>query len=534
MAYPRALTVPTKHVLTPPPQSIVRAAYDDRIIKNGPGMHLNLMFTAGGRYIEAASVQMAKWLGLGPAAAVEAIEAHFSDGGTRVFMLDKSWEASLPNHPQSFANTAGSKAALKLHNLSSNLLQYAESACTPTELHRLTAIRYLAGILELPTFWAYWIDNDLHSISDDLCTANIRLLEDLATDCEVENHVLISDLMALDPEGIHSLLLATVTHLPVHQLVSDDPRLDTSLAIVEKLMRRVQMRVLLQLPVIADHSPLSTGLDANACSPRPQNKLEDFYQKFAKFLSHPRGSAQRLQIKGKGPDITGYVRRDPEQPPLGSSAGSVVYRGLYEWTDPQSLQMVGMKVAVKHISSAPHDRAKTEELMRNMQLIRQEVATWRYLDHPNITKFLGIAQIETNGPRCLVSRYMRRNKFLDYMGRHPDLKREKAIEIALGLQYLHTRTPPVIHGDIKPENILISDSGTAQINDFGMSRILGVDGFAEKAMRNMRYAAPELLLLEADEPLTTAESDIFSLAMLLLVVSGLPRLSCGNFYSPTM
>ncbi|KAF7974377.1 hypothetical protein HWV62_12350 [Athelia sp. TMB] len=173
-----------------------------------------------------------------------------------------------------------------------------------------------------------------------------------------------------------------------------------------------------------------------------------------------------------------------------------------------------MKVAVKHIQSAPHDRAKTEER------IRREVATWRYLDHPNVTKFLGIAQIEPNRPPGLVSRYMYRNKFLDYIDGHPELKREKAIEIALGLQYLHTRNSPVVHGDIRPSNILISDSGAAQLNNFGTSRILDVPSFTMKTMRNMRYTAPELLLLEEapQDPRPTTQSDIFSLAMLLLVL----------------
>ncbi|KAF7983539.1 hypothetical protein HWV62_21104 [Athelia sp. TMB] len=189
-----------------------------------------------------------------------------------------------------------------------------------------------------------------------------------------------------------------------------------------------------------------------------------------------------------------------------------------------------MKVVVKQILSAPHDRAKTDER------IRREVATWRYLDHPNVTKFLGIAQMEPNRPPGLVSRYMYRNKFLDYIGRYPELKREKAIEIALGLQYLHTRKPPVIHGDIKPENVLISDSGPAQLNDFGTSRVFDVQGFTTKVMRNMRYTAPELILLEDAEenPRPTTQSDIFSLAMLLLVASGLPYTSCDNLYSPTM
>ncbi|KAF7983542.1 hypothetical protein HWV62_21110 [Athelia sp. TMB] len=138
---------------------------------------------------------------------------------------------------------------------------------------------------------------------------------------------------------------------------------------------------------------------------------------------------------------------------------------------------------------------------------------------------------------------MYRNKFLDYIDGHPELKREKAIEIALGLQYLHTRNSPVVHGDIRPvwadllqSNILISDSGAAQLNNFGTSRILDVPSFTMKTMRNMRYTAPELLLLDEapQDPRPTTQSDIFSLAMLLLVVSGLPNLSCGNFYSPKM
>ncbi|KAF7974085.1 hypothetical protein HWV62_13387 [Athelia sp. TMB] len=220
-------------------------------------------------------------------------------------------------------------------------------------------------------------------------------------------------------------------------------------------------------------------------------------------------------------DITGHVRKDPEHPnPLGSGAAGVVYRGIYEWMDPKSLQVVQMKVAVKHILSATNDHAKTEQLTQSTQRIRREVASWRFLNHPNVTKFLGIAQMELNRPPGLVSPYIHRNRFLDYIGRHSELKREKAIEIALGLQYLHSRSPPVIHGDIKPDNILITDSGVAQLNDFGTSRILDVQGFTTKAMRNMRYTAPELLLLEESlqDPRPTTESDIFSLAMLLLVL----------------
>ncbi|KAF7983620.1 hypothetical protein HWV62_20544 [Athelia sp. TMB] len=255
----------------------------------------------------------------------------------------------------------------------------------------------------------------------------------------------------------------------------------------------------------------------------------------------PKYTIEQLLVDLDLLDVTGHVRKDPGQPhSLGSGAAGEVHRGLYEWTEPGTMQVVQMKVAMKYILSAPHDRIKTEEvdfamchncniqLMQNTQRIRREVATWRYLNHPNVTEFIGIAQIEPNRPPALVSRFMHRNKFLDYIGRHPELKREKAIEIALGLEYLHTRNPPVIHSDIKParfpqfrrDNILISDSGAAQLNDFGASRILDVQGFTTKVMRNMRYTAPELLPMAEiqEDPQPTTQSDIFSLAMLLLVL----------------
>src|ERR1700685_1538815 len=71
------------------------------------------------------------------------------------------------------------------------------------------------------------------------------------------------------------------------------------------------------------------------------------------------------------------------------------------------------------------------------------------------------------------------------------------------------------------DNILISDQGVAQITDFDIARILGVQGYTTLTFRNVRYAAPELRpLTDVDmrEVRPTAESDIFSLAILLLQV----------------
>ena len=79
--------------------------------------------------------------------------------------------------------------------------------------------------------------------------------------------------------------------------------------------------------------------------------------------------------------------------------------------------------------------------------------------------------------------------------------------------------------NIHQNNVLISDDGQAQITDFGVACILDVQGYttSESAPRNIRYVAPELMPInpaqEDDKrPHPTLESDIYSLAILLLQV----------------
>ena len=70
----------------------------------------------------------------------------------------------------------------------------------------------------------------------------------------------------------------------------------------------------------------------------------------------------------------------------------------------------------------------------------------------------------------------------------------------------------------------MTDAGVAQLNDFGLSQMLDVQGFTTKVIRGIRFNAPELMPI--DEVLSdirpTFQSDIFSLAMLLLQVRSRP------------
>ncbi|KAG8888672.1 hypothetical protein FRB99_004093, partial [Tulasnella sp. 403] len=44
-------------------------------------------------------------------------------------------------------------------------------------------------------------------------------------------------------------------------------------------------------------------------------------------------------------------------------------------------------------------------------------------------------------------------------------------DIAKGLEYMHSRIPPVIHGGIKATHVLVSNDGVVIITDFGTSEL---------------------------------------------------------------
>jgi len=212
-------------------------------------------------------------------------------------------------------------------------------------------------------------------------------------------------------------------------------------------------------------------------------------------------------------DITEHVKKDPAYKfAVGSGASADVFRAIYNVTNPETKEQYGLNVVVKILRGTPDE---SEIIKRKLN---RELACWLGLKHPNVAELLGIAYFIPGKPPGLVSKWILRHDFLKFIGSHPDLKREKAKEIACGLQYLHTNS--VMHGDLKVDNVIVSDRKEAQLTDFGIGRIQDVKGFTSvnRTPRNIRFTAPELMPINDDTSVIppTPASDIFSLGMLLL------------------
>ncbi|XXG56645.1 hypothetical protein AAC387_Pa03g4006 [Persea americana] len=101
----------------------------------------------------------------------------------------------------------------------------------------------------------------------------------------------------------------------------------------------------------------------------------------------------------------------------------------------------------------------------------------------------------------------------------PDWHQRKQIVlgIARGVMYLHEEcSTQIIHCDIKPQNILLDDSYTARISDFGLAKLLKADPTrTNSSIRGTKgYVAPEWFKKMA----ITAKVDVYSFGVMLLEI----------------
>lgn len=153
---------------------------------------------------------------------------------------------------------------------------------------------------------------------------------------------------------------------------------------------------------------------------------------------------------------------------LGKGGFGTVYRGLWKCTD----------VAIKRISYHTASTDSKNKVEIEMKQTMNELNSLNSCRHDNILPLYGYS-MDGSEP-CLVYQFMPKGsleKHLKKARENPDLKlkfsiREKIIRgTACGLQYLHTYNKnPLIHGDIKPANILLDANWVPKIGDFGLVR----------------------------------------------------------------
>jgi eukaryotic-like serine/threonine-protein kinase len=125
------------------------------------------------------------------------------------------------------------------------------------------------------------------------------------------------------------------------------------------------------------------------------------------------------------------------------------------------------RVALKAVSL----RRMTE--WKKIELFEREARILAQLNHPAIPQYLDYFQVDTPQDRCFyIAQQLAPGQSLAVLvenGWQPDEAeaRRLAIQVLSILAYLHSHTPPVIHRDIKPQNIIRGEDGQVFLVDFG-------------------------------------------------------------------
>src|SRR2546427_11383205 len=167
--------------------------------------------------------------------------------------------------------------------------------------------------------------------------------------------------------------------------------------------------------------------------------------------------------------------------------------------------MIGRLVAIKLF---PKELASGEARHRFIQ----EARVVGQLSHPSIITLHDMGIDEATHTPYLVMEFMDGqplDRILD-KGSIPFPKAcAWAAEVASALGVAHRKG--VIHGDVKPANVLITDDGRVKLMDFGMARLASRDSAATPLVGTPAYWCPEQIMGRPQD----ARSDIFSLGVVL-------------------
>src|SRR5919205_4253717 len=194
--------------------------------------------------------------------------------------------------------------------------------------------------------------------------------------------------------------------------------------------------------------------------------------------------------------LDGRYRLDAE---VGTGGMSTVYRAF----DTVLERPVAIKLMHSDIASRPDQ----------IERFRREARAVAQLSHPHIVTVIDAGEDE--GTPYIVFEYVEGETLKDRIRRHGRLPVPEAvayaIEVARALGAAHERQ--IVHRDVKPQNVLVDEEGTAKVTDFGIARSLAEEGLTAegRVLGTTDYVSPEQALGHDVGP----QSDIYSLGIVL-------------------
>ncbi|XP_062097011.1 probable serine/threonine-protein kinase WNK6 isoform X2 [Humulus lupulus] len=201
---------------------------------------------------------------------------------------------------------------------------------------------------------------------------------------------------------------------------------------------------------------------------------------------------------------------------LGKGAFKTVYRGFDE---VNGIEVAWNQVQIDEVLQSPD----------GLERLYSEVHLLKSLKHRNIVKFYNSWIDDKNKTVNIITELFTSGSLRQYRKKHKkvDIKALKgwAIQILKGLEYLHSHNPPIIHRDLKCDNIFINGNhGEVKIGDLGLATVL------EQANAKSVIGTPEFMAPELYDESYNELADIYSFGMCMLemVTFDYPYSECKN------
>ena len=181
------------------------------------------------------------------------------------------------------------------------------------------------------------------------------------------------------------------------------------------------------------------------------------------------------------------------------------------------LEYMGLKCAGKKIHELLLEQGDTSYTIRRFE---DECRLLSQVRHPNIVQFLGVYFQKGVQAPILVMEFLPTN-LTSCIEEHGILPKEISYsilhDVALGLHYLHSQTPPIIHRDLSSNNVLLTPNMTAKISDLGVARILNLTPLQVSRMTQTpgtpAYMPPEVMVAN---PKYNTSVDEFSYGIMMI------------------
>ena len=181
------------------------------------------------------------------------------------------------------------------------------------------------------------------------------------------------------------------------------------------------------------------------------------------------------------------------------------------------LEYMGLKCAGKKIHEVLVKQGDASYTVRRFE---EECRLLSQVRHPNIVQFLGVYFQQGLQTPILVMEFLPINlsSCIEQYGILPkEINYSILHDVALGLCYLHSQTPAIIHRDLSSNNVLLTPNMTAKISDLGVARILNLTPLQVSHMTQTpgtpAYMPPEVMVAN---PKYDTSIDEFSYGIMMI------------------